>query len=144
MKIDKLLYNRRKSVLQPNLWPCRHYSKAVLVCSEEVSRANFTNKAKPNTPSPTLSLIKINISLTELVNLVSLEATSILNNEKISKVIKSEIKWLDNFLKATSRITIHKNVILFRPILRLVRMRILSLSKNNFQVFLKFIRTKRF
>jgi hypothetical protein len=144
MKIDKFFYNRGESVLQSNLWPCRHYSKTVLVCSEEVSRTNFTNKASPNTPSPTLSLIKMNISLTELVNLLILEATSILNKEKISKVIKSEIKWLDNFLKAANKITNHKNVNLFMSILRLIRTKILILSKNNFQALLKFIGANRF
>lgn len=60
--------------------------------SKLVLRTNFTNNARPRTPSPTLNLIKININLNEpLLNRILNEINNP-NKENISKIINREMK----------------------------------------------------
>ena len=140
MKVNKLLYDRRKGVLQANLWSCRHYSKDVFTNSELFSRTNLTNKAKPRTPSPTLKLIKMNKNLKELFSCLSIEAINNPNRENISRVINREIKWLFSLLKDQSRINNHNNT---KPLIstsRKIRVKNLLLNKIILVLKLKFMR----
>lgn len=71
---------------------------------------SFTRMASPNTASPTLRVIKININESEFDDSSITVIIIILLRESISKTKRREIKWFFLFVRIPIKIVIHKKI----------------------------------
>jgi len=124
MEVYKFFHDWRKSILQIKLCPWRHFRKAIqiykicvfiklhfqfrplIINSDEDHRINFTKIASPNTASPTLRVIKINIKDRELVPPNIKVISIIVLRDNISNTRRREIKWFFLFVKITIKMII--------------------------------------